>query len=93
MDKTEGIGMVKQALDELSNLRELRFGNHELPAWIDRVCRMLELTYGKESAEYNRFVNAPGKAFIVRTEMGQDQEYHRQLDCYEESLKSLLPGN
>ncbi len=89
MDKTRGIEMLKQALDEVPNLRTLRLGNYELPMWRDRVCRMLESAYGKESAEYNRFVNAPGTAFIVRTEMGQDQEYHRQLDCYEEALKSL----
>ncbi len=93
MDKAQEIEMLKQALNGITNLRELQFGNRELPAWKDRVSRTLESIYGKESTQYKHFVNASGKAFIVRTAMGQDQEYHRQLDCYEEALKSLLPSS
>ncbi len=93
MDKAQEIEMLNQALEGLADLRTLQFGNHDLPAWKDKVSRMLELAYGKGSVQFNRFVNAPGKAFIVGTDMGRDQEYHRQLDCYEEALKSLLPSN
>ncbi len=89
MDKNEET-KLKQALDEIPNLRGLRFGNHEFPAWRDRVSRLLELAYGKESSEYKRFVNAPGKSFIVRTEQGQQEDYSFRLDCYESVLKSIL---
>jgi hypothetical protein len=54
------------------------------------VTQVLERIYGKDSAEYRRFVNAPGKAFIIRTETAQIEEYHRKLDCYESALKSLI---
>ncbi len=92
MDKAKQVELLKQALDEIPHLRTLHFKNGEFAVWKNKVCRILESDYGKESAEYQRFVNAPGTAFIIRTELGQEQEYHRQLDCYDEVLKSLT-GN
>ena len=93
MDKAKQVELLKQTLDEIPYLRALHFRNGEFTAWKNKVGKMLESDYGKESAEYRRFVNAPGKAFIVRTETGQEQEYHRCLDCYEEALKSLVSSN
>jgi predicted secreted protein len=90
LDKGEQLAQLKQAAEEVNYLRTLHFLNGEFNAWKDRVCRILESAYGKESIENKRFINAPGKAFIVRTEMGQTEEYHRRLDCYESALKSLI---
>ncbi len=90
MDKAKQVELLKKALDEIPHLRALHFKNGEFAVWKNEVCRILELGYGKESAEYRRFVNAPGKTFIIRTELGQEQEYRQQLDCYEEALKSLM---
>ncbi len=90
MDKAKQVELLKQTLYEIPHLRALHFKNGEFAVWKNKVCRMLESDYGKESAEYRRFLNAPGKTFIIRTELGQEQEYHRQLDCYEEALKSLM---
>ena len=93
MDKAKQEELLKQALDEIPHLRGLHFRNGEFTMWKNKASRMLESAYGLESIEYRRFVNAPGKAFIVLTEMGQEQEYNRQLDCYEEALKSLIASN
>lgn len=93
MDKAKQVELLKQALDEIPYLRALHFKNGEFAIWKNKVCQILESDYGKESAEYQRFVNAPGKAFIIRTELGQEQEYHRQLECYDEALRSLVAGN
>ena len=90
MDKAKQVELLKQALDEISHLRALHFRNGEFTVWKNKVCQILESDYGKESTECRRFVNAPGKAFIVRTETGQTQEYYRCLECYEEALKSLI---
>ena len=90
MDKAKQVELLKQRLDEIPHLRALHFRNGEFTAWKNKVCQILESDYGKDSAEYRRFVNAPGKAFIVGTETGQRQEYHRRLECYEEALKSLI---
>ena len=90
MDKAKQVELLTQALNEIPHLRTLHFRNGEFAVWKNKVCQILESDYGKESAEYQRFVSAPGKAFIVLTELGQTQEYHRQLDCYDEALKSLI---
>lgn len=90
MDKAKQVELLREAVEEIYHLRTLHYRNGEFAAWKDRVSKMLESAYGNESAECRRFVSAPGKAFIVRTELGQEQEYHRCLDCYEEALKSLI---
>lgn len=89
---TQHNGILKDALKEMPELRKLRYNNRQLEMWKEKVGRMIESVYGNGSAEYRRFMNAPGKAFVVRTEMGEQQEYHRQLDCYEEVLKALIEG-
>lgn len=93
MDKAKQVELLKQTLDEIPQLRALHFKNGEFAVWKNKVCRILESDYGKESAEYQRFLNAPGKAFVIRTELGQEQEYQRQLDCYEEALGSLITNS
>ncbi len=90
MDKTQQTEMLKQALDEIPSLRARHYSDGALAEWKNKVSRMMETAFGAESTQYRRFINATGTAFIVRTEMGQTQEYHRQLDCYEDVLKSLL---
>lgn len=92
MDNSEQTELLRLALDGINYLRTLKYHNGEFPAWRDRVVQLLEKMYGKDSAECRRFINAPGKAFLVRTETGQTQEYHRKLDCYEAALKSLIGG-
>ncbi len=89
MDKRKETAMIKQALDEIPRLRKLHYSNTDFRVWKDETLRTLESTYGQESNEYRRFVNSPGKFFVVRTEMGLGEEYNRQLDCYEDVLKSL----
>jgi len=83
---------VKQALEQIPHMKSLPYRNGEYKAWIERVITSLRAEYGVESSEARRFMNAPGKAFVVGTETGREQEYQRQLDCYEEVLKSLLEG-
>ncbi len=90
MDKAKQVEQLKEAMEEIYHLRTLHYKNGEFAAWKDRVSKMLGAAYGNESTECHRFINAPGKAFIVRTETGQEQEYQRQLDCYEEAFKSLI---
>jgi hypothetical protein len=90
MDKAELTDLIKLALDGINFLRTLKYSNAEFPAWRNRVTELLEKAYGEDSPEYRRFVNAPGKSFVVRTETGLTDEYFRKLDCYESALKSLI---
>jgi len=93
LDKSKQVEPLKSALDEIPRLRRLTSRDGEFTMWKDEVCRILESEYGLKSTEYRRFANAPGTSFIVRTELGQEQEYQRQLDCYGEALKSLVDGD
>lgn len=90
MDKQELTGLIKLSIDGINFLRTLHYGNSEFPAWMNRVKELLTKVYGENSTEYKRFINAPGKSFIVRTETGMTEEYFRKLDCYETALKSLI---
>jgi len=90
LDKAEQQELIKLALDGINYLRTLRHSNSEFPAWRYRVTQLLDRVYGENSAEYRRFVNAPGKSFIVRTQTAMTEEYLRKLDCYETALRSLI---
>jgi hypothetical protein len=90
MDKQEQTDLIKLSIDGINFLRTLHYGNNEFPAWKNRVTELLIKIYGGDSVEYRRFINAPGKAFIFRTEKGMTEEYFRKLDCYESALKSLI---
>ncbi len=80
---------LNQALGEMPYLRTLGYGNHTLDEWKNKIGRILQDTYGTDSPEYRRFNGAAGTAFVVGTELGQQQEYHRRLDCYEDVLKEM----
>jgi hypothetical protein len=92
MDEEQRVKLINISIDGINYLRTLRYHNTEFPAWLERVKELLEKVYGESSAEYRRFINAPGKSFIIRTEIGMTEEYRRKLDCYESALKSLVEG-
>ncbi len=89
MDKQEIVNQLKKHLVEVPELRKLNHANGEFPRWRDRVLKTLRDIYGRESSQYNRFENAPGKSFKVNTELGQQQDYGFKLDCHESALKTL----
>ena len=82
--------MLKQALEQIRHLQGLSYRNGEMKGWLDRTTASIKAEYGEGSSEARRFVNAAGKAFVVGTETGKEQEYQRQLESYEEVLKNLL---
>ncbi len=82
--------MLKQALADIRHLQGLSYHNNEFKGWLDRTTASIKAEYGEGSSETRRFVNAAGKAFVVGTETGKEQEYQRQLESYEDVLKSFL---
>jgi len=89
LDKPQAANELKQALEAIPRLRSLNYRNAQLDGWLNGVSQVLETAYGKNSPELQRFSNAAGVSFKVWTEYGQEQEYQRQLDCYEETLKAI----
>ena len=92
MADTKKITVVKQALEQVPHLQGLSYRNSEFKAWVDRTTASIKAEYGDESSQVRRFVNAAGRAFVVGTETGKEQEYQRQLESYEDVLKALLGG-
>jgi hypothetical protein len=90
LDKAEQQDLIKLSIDGINYLRTLRHNNSEFPAWRHRVSQLLDRIYGDNSVEYRRFINAPGKSFVVRTETAMIEEYLRKLECYEAALKTLI---
>lgn len=82
--------MINQVLEQLRYLQTLPYRNNEYKPWLDKTTAALKTEFGPESAEVRRFTNAPGKAFVVGTETGREQEYQRQLEAYEEALNGFL---
>jgi hypothetical protein len=82
--------LLVQALAEVEGLRRLHYSSGEIGTWTDKVKKLLGRIYGAEAVEVRRFDTAPGKAFIVRTETGMTEEYHRKLDCYESVMKEMI---
>ncbi|MEK7354285.1 MAG: hypothetical protein AABZ77_07260 [Chloroflexota bacterium] len=93
MADTKKTTVVKQALEQVPHLQGLPYRNGEFKAWLDRTTASLKTEYGAESSEVRRFVNAAGRAFVIGTETGKEQEYQRQLESYEDVLKALVGGN
>ena len=93
MADTKRVILVKQALEQIPHLQQLSHRNGEFKGWVDRVTASLKAEYGAESSEVRRFTNAPGRAFVVGTETGKEQEYQRQLENYEDVLRALLGGS
>jgi hypothetical protein len=90
VDKQEQTDLIKLSIDGINFLRTLHYSNREFPSWMNRVKQLLIKIYGENSIEYKRFINAPGKSFIVRTETAMTEEYLHKLECYEAALKSLI---
>jgi hypothetical protein len=82
--------MLKQALEHIRHLQGLSYHNSEFKGWLDRTTASIKSEYGEGSSEARRFVNAAGRAFVVGTETGKEQEYQRQLESYEDVLKAFL---
>ena len=82
--------MLKGALEQVPHLQRMAYQNSEFKGWLDRTTAAVKAEYGDNSPELRRFTNAAGKAFVVGTETGRQQEYARQIEAYEDVLKSLL---
>jgi len=90
VDVIEAIRLLKEALSEMANLRTLSPGNQEFELWRTKVSDILEVTFGKDSTEYSRFIRALRVSFPAFGKATRQEEYNRRLDEYETALKSII---
>jgi len=93
MDKIKAIELLKQALEEIATLSNLRYDDEKFLLWRSKVNVILEDTFGNDSKEYRIFSQAGQKAHI-RTPLMSDvihqNDYLENLRSTKVSLKSIL---
>ena len=89
MEKSEAIELLKQALDDIPNLRELQYDNREFELWRDRVRNILKATLMEDDVQ--RFASRrPIKIRGVFSNDVYQGEYLERVADYETALKSII---
>ena len=93
MDKVKALELLKQALNEIPDLGNLRYDDEKFPLWRSRIRVILEDAFGNDSKEYQVFSQS-GKRAHIRTLMMPDSvhqnDYLENLKSLEISLKSII---
>jgi len=90
MKISKALNVLKQQLDEISKLRTLPPERQQYEVWRGKVCNILELTFGKESREYDNFSRAVCVDYPTYTDEEKRKKYNKEIDAYEIALKSAI---
>ncbi|MDY7018714.1 MAG: hypothetical protein SU899_01365 [Chloroflexota bacterium] len=93
MTKYEAIELLKQALNEIPNLKKLDHSNQEFKLWRDKVLDIIRA--GLDAHDKNRFSRPVPKridwSWVSGNNSAQDRaQYLEDLDKYETALKSII---
>ena len=89
--KNKTLELLKQALNEISHLRELPCDNEEFKLFRYNVKDIIEAVFGKDSPEYKRIPIMPIETLTFpKAEAQVKQEYDERLDGYQTALKSII---
>jgi uncharacterized protein (TIGR02391 family) len=90
MDKGKAIQLLKEAQSEVLHLSTLTLNNQEFDMWYNKILDILEVAFGKDSTEYERFDRAVTSFGYGYNEQEKKEEYDRRLGQYETALKSII---
>ncbi len=90
MEKEKAIDLLKKALTKLPSLRTLSPSNQQFKLWFAEVCNVLELTFSKNSREYDNFARAVRVQYFVYSDEEKRKIYNQELDAYETALRSAI---
>ena len=90
MEINKALERLKQALDEVPELRKRIPEKKHYALWVDEVRNILELTFGKPSREYENFSRAASGDYIADTFAEKLNKYNDELTAYETALKSAI---
>jgi uncharacterized protein (TIGR02391 family) len=95
MDKKEMIQFLELKLNEIPNLMNLGYGNHEYENWHNLIEDVLELQCGTDSIEYKRFKNSKPRYVVTISMDGSSQNrwYIDDVKSHESALKSIIEVN
>ena len=85
MDKNKAIELLKQALTEIPQLRELHYDNQKFELWHDKVLDIIKAALDADDEQ--KFL----WACTIRTlQFHPQEEYLEDLQAYETALKSII---
>ena len=91
MDESKAIELLRQALTEIPNLKELHYDNQKFKLWCNRVETIIK--YGLDEDDYNTFESVQSLYFlddIVDIGIEQSEDYPKKLKDYETALLSII---
>lgn len=88
-NKDKVIELLKQALEEIPRLRELRHDERDYELWHSRVNIVLEAAFGKESSEYKWF-NPTTIIAIGKTDEQKQRLYLKRLQDKEIAIQKIF---
>lgn len=89
MFKKEAIKLLKQALTEVPQLRELRYGNREFVLWCDKVRNIIKAALDDEDLNRLSSWRAIHMGGMFSDDVYQ-KDYLEKLGDYETALKSII---
>ena len=90
MDKNRAIQLLRQYVGEIAYLRKLHHKNKDLNPWDQKVRKLLEERFTRNSWEYKEFVGALTQLFRPTSDAEKQEAYNSYLDYKETALKSII---
>jgi len=87
MEKGKALELLKEATNEIPRLVTLNWDNQEFKLWRDKILDILEVSFGHNSTEYERFSQAFPRS---KRAGGQEEYYLKELEMRETALKSII---
>jgi len=90
MADSKAIKSLRRLLDRIPDLKQLHYDNPEYSLWRNEVLDTLDILFGRNSVEYQRFTLAAYSWNPFDSEAEKKQRYIRELDSDETKLKSII---
>ena len=91
MDKKEAIELLKQALTEIPNLKELDYDNEYFQLWFDKVKQVISSALGKD--DLNTFISTDLPIPVIDSltpPTVRQNHYIKRLGAYEVNIKKII---
>jgi predicted nucleotide-binding protein len=92
MDKSKALELLKEAINEIQQFKMLHWDNQEFKLWIDRILDILEVSFGSDSTEYQRFAEAhPTRPRTSSADRSAEKRWYLdEVKMRETALKSII---
>jgi len=90
MDDSNAIKLLTKLSEKIPYLKQLNHDNQEYPLWRNEVLDTLEILFGRNSSEYQRFAFSVWSFNPFDSEAQKQQKYINHLNGDERNLESII---